>query len=491
MKKQLVSSIKTKFMLVSTLIVALSSVTWGSWFWLNERQHLLEKLEAEGRLLLTSIQPPIVDAILYEKIGVLEENAGLLDNFVEEIVGNRELPVIYAFITDDNGKVVAHSNYQEFGKRYHDPLTIAALTGDGFLGRKVADYRTGDPVFDMAMPLRIAGKSWGALRVGVSLAPLERELSTLKVQIVTFSGIFFLISNAFFYLVGLAMSRPLKRLSTAMAEVDYESLEVTVPLKRSNDEIGRLQESFGEMLSRLKQSERERRRAVARMIQNEKLATIGKIVAGVAHEVNNPLMVMSASLFHLEGKVPRELRRYLESHKEGIERIESIVRQLTDFSRVGSLDLQPVTSDLFFSEAVRFAGMAIKKHDVRFVSNDAAPRTVLSIEKGKLHQVVLNLLLNAADASPPGGVVQLLAGIDGGDYLLAVRDQGKGISPEEMERIFEIFYTTKPVGEGTGIGLAISKEIVEMHGGNISVESRPGETTFTVKVPLQKGSDRG
>ena len=491
MKKRIFCSIKTKFIVVSTLIMALSSVTWGGWFWFKESEHIMKRVETEGRLLLTSMEAPIIDAILYEKIGVVEANAGLLDNFVEQMAGNRELQVVYAFITDADGKVLAHSNIDQFGRSYRDPLTLAVLSGHGFIGRKATQTGSDAPVFDMALPLRVGGKSWGALRVGTSMAALEAERQRLKQEILIFTGIFFLVGNAIFFVVGLTMSRPLKELSHAMLGVNYQSLDVPFPPVRRNDEIGQLQASFHEMLSRLKKTEQERQRALAQLLQNEKMATIGKIVAGVAHEINNPLMVMSTSLFHLERKVPQELGRYVETHKEGMQRIETIVRQLSDFSRVRTLDLQGVPSGFFFKEAAGFAGMALKKHDIQFESRDLAAETLLSIDKGKMHQVVLNLLLNAANASPAGAVVELLAYREAASYCLAVKDQGGGVAVEHREQIFEIFFTTRAGGEGSGIGLAISKSIVEMHGGEMSFDSRPGATTFLVRIPVKEGAEHG
>lgn len=492
MRKRISFGLKAKFMLVSTFLVALTSITWGGWFWFNESEHLMERLQASGRLLLDSIQPPIIDAILYERLGVVEENAGLLDNFIEQIVENRELQVVYAFITDTNGKVLAHSDYREFGKTYRDPLTAAALRRNEFYGHTALLPSVGE-IYDMAMPLQVAGKRWGALRVGVSLARVEKEKELMAREIIMFSVLFFLIGNVVFYVVGLTMSRPLLKLSQAMSEVNHHSLDA-VPLSQHmhrNDEIGKLQQSFSEMLQRLKKAEQERQGALARLMQNEKMATVGKLVAGVAHEINNPLMVMSTSLFHLEKKVQPELVKYISHHKEGVQRIESIVRQLTDFSRAGSLDLQRVTSDQFFEEAAGFAILAIKKFQVRFQSSNSAGATLLLIDKGKMHQVVLNLLLNAADASPEGGVVQFRAYLEDGNYCLAVHDQGAGVDPDDQERIFELFYTTKPGGEGSGIGLAISKSIVEMHQGKITCESRPGDTTFLIRIPLQKEPDHG
>jgi signal transduction histidine kinase len=275
-----------------------------------------------------------------------------------------------------------------------------------------------------------------------------------------------------------------------MSRISPEHLEAKLPPAR-HDEIGLLQESFRGMLHRLRKSEEERQRAEDELIRSDRLATIGKIVAGVAHEVNNPLAALSACVYNLEPRLPGDLRKYADILKNGTQRIETIVRQLTDFSRSGELFLQPVHSDQFFKEASAFGSMALKKHRISFMATDTAPSTVLSIDKGKMHQVALNLLLNAADASPPGGTVELLAHREGNWYCLSVKDQGMGIPEEAREHIFEIFYTTKPPGKGTGIGLAICKTIVEMHHGEIAFVSKPGQTTFVTRIPIAKEETDG
>jgi len=147
------------------------------------------------------------------------------------------------------------------------------------------------------------------------------------------------------------MARPLQRLSAVMSAVSTENLAVELPARRP-DEIGLLQDSFRAMLERLRRSESERERAVAQLIQSEKLASIGKIVAGVAHEVNNPLATISTCLYNLEQDSAAP-NRNLDFIKQGTERIERIVRQLSDFSRTGSLEIQQHKSDLFFLRKCR------------------------------------------------------------------------------------------------------------------------------------------
>ncbi|MCM2356723.1 MAG: ATP-binding protein [Geobacteraceae bacterium] len=477
-------SIKTRFALLAALIVAISSALWGTWVWQNEKRLLFERLEGEGKAMMTSLATPIINALLYEEMGVIVEG-GLLDNFVEEIMGSAEFQPTYAFVSDDHGRVLAHNRYTEYGKIYDDPLTVAVLSSGNYRSEISPGTGADRAVLEMAVPLRIYGKTWGALRVGVSTAPLAVQLHELSQRIVTFSVILFIFGTAIFYVVGANLARPLQRLAVIMGAIDPETLRADIPRERS-DEIGLLQESFLEMLRRLNRSEEERRMALAHIVQTEKLVTVGKLVAGVAHEVNNPLSGMTTCIHNLESN-PAELLKYTDLLRKGLARIETIVRDLSDFSRAGDISLQGVPSDLFFHEAAVFAKLALQKRNVVLVTaDDCSPPIILNIDKGKLHQVILNLLFNAADASPPGATVTIRAFPGDGFYCIAVHDQGPGIPEEERRKIFEIFYTTKAPGKGSGMGLAISKSIVEMHEGSLVLDSRDGGTALIVRIPLQE-----
>lgn len=483
MELRLFVSIKTQFVLLAVLLVALSSALWGWWSWKNERYLLFASLEGEGRQMMTSLASPIINALVYEEMGVIEEG-GLLDNFIEEIMNNSGFPVVHAYVTDSSGKILAHNNYAEYGKTYSDSLTNTVFREGRYVSRLFTARSAHASLLDLGMPLRIFGKSWGALRVGISTAPLEERLAASARRIIFVSLAFFLFGTLLSWLIGRGLARPLQRLSALMAAVSTENLAMELPARR-HDEIGILQESFREMLERLRRSEGERARVAAQLIQSEKMASIGKIVAGVAHEVNNPLGTIAACIYNIEQQPDQPPQHHLKIIMQGVERIERIVHQLTDYSRAGALDLQLLASDAFFSESAEFARMALKKYDVRLLADDRCqPSSVLHLDKGKIQQVILNLLINAADASPARGEIRLTAVIEKNAYCLSVHDQGCGISEERSKEIFDIFYTTKPAGAGTGIGLAICKSIIEMHGGALDFRSRPGDTTFMVRIPI-------
>jgi len=482
MRKRRLFGIKAKFALLSALIVALFSLTWGGQVIREEKLHLSQKLEVNGRLLLTSLKSPIINTLIMGEMGLVP---GLLDNYVEEIVKNPNFPTVYAYIVNQEGTVIAHNDHGQYGKNYRDPLTRTALSGASYQSSIVAGAE--GRVLDMALPLRVAGKSWGALRVGFSMTPSELEYRAFKMRIVLFSLLLFVGCTLVFVFIGHALSRPLQQLAWAMVHIDLGALNAT-PLPPRNDEIGVLQDSFQYMLERLRHSEQERENALNYVIQNEKMATVGKIVAGVAHEINNPLAAISACVYKMEDKVAPEAASSWDILKAGMARIEKIVKQLSDFSRVGALELQYIPSDQFFSEAEAFADMALKRDRNCLVAVDECqPPVVLHIDKGKMHQVLLNLLVNATAASPGGAEVELRAAVSNGAYRLSVRDRGTGIAEQDMERIFDIFFTTKPAGVGSGIGLAVCKSIVDLHRGRIEVSSKPGDTLFNVVIPLEHG----
>jgi signal transduction histidine kinase len=232
----------------------------------------------------------------------------------------------------------------------------------------------------------------------------------------------------------------------------------------------------------------ELRETQTQLLQAGKLAAIGQLVAGVAHELNNPLAVVmgQANLLTLQSADPMVLRR-TEKILESSKRAARIIRELATFARpqpatIGGVDLPQVVERAL---ALRRQALHVRGIGLTYHPEPAAP--AIRADEVQLQQVILNLLLNAEYAAaegarPPHITVRLSA--DGDGVRFAISDSGPGITADVLPRIFEPFFTTKPVGQGTGLGLSICYRIVEAHGGRIWAESPPGEgATFTIVLP--------
>jgi signal transduction histidine kinase len=302
---------------------------------------------------------------------------------------------------------------------------------------------------------------------------------------------------------------------------------VTKPFDR--EEL-RVRLRAGERIIRLEQTLEEQNRALreaqAALYQSEKLASVGQLAAGVAHEINNPLAYVLNNLAvlrrdvleamnlldayrgarpQLAGGAPdlaadlarREeevdlpyLRENLgplfEKTMAGLHRVRGIVTNLRDFARLDEAEFKEADLNAAIASTLEILGHEVKKKSltVQVVSEELPP---LLGHPGKLNQVLLNLIVNAVQACAAGGHVTVRTRAEGGAAVVVeVEDDGCGIRPEHLPRLFEPFFTTKPVGQGTGLGLSVSYAIVREHGGTIAVDSTVGRgTTFRVRLPLR------
>jgi len=222
--------------------------------------------------------------------------------------------------------------------------------------------------------------------------------------------------------------------------------------------------------------------------QMQRLASLGFMVAGVCHEVSNPLAAIHSMLQILQSKrgvTPETLEKGLASIGLNIARVLAITKRLGDFSRVGSDPPGPVAVDAALEEAVALLRHSAYGAGVR-VEYRGAPGAAVLARPGNLQQVMFNILLNAAQAMEGVGVIDARTQkTDGGGLALSIRDSGPGIPGEHLARVFEPFFTTKQAGEGTGLGLAISYEIVHELGGAIRAYNHPqGGACFELLLPF-------
>ncbi len=238
----------------------------------------------------------------------------------------------------------------------------------------------------------------------------------------------------------------------------------------------------------LEQDVTERRRLEAVLTQSEKLAAIGQLAAGVAHEINNPLtaIIANAQILHRELPQESDLQESVDLIARAGARATQVVRNLLDFARkeeyhLGLTDLNETVERAL--ELVQHEILARGIH-LEFAPDPDLPPMLAS--QDHLQSVWLNLLLNAIDSlDKPTGEIKIVTRRTGGEVFVSIADNGKGIPPDKLTRIFEPFYTTKAPGRGTGLGLSVSHRIIKQHGGRIGIESQVGTgSTFTVMLPV-------
>ncbi len=225
----------------------------------------------------------------------------------------------------------------------------------------------------------------------------------------------------------------------------------------------------------------------AGIISSEKLAAIGQLAAGIAHEVNNPLGGILNCLYNFKNKKLTDGRKseYLDFMEEGIKRVQNIVRQLLDFSQQHAPELSLTDINGMIEGIVPLFLHSIKDRDIRLVKNLGQGLPAILVDKHQIEQILVNLILNAVQALEGEGLIEVSTRFEGYRYCITVSDNGCGIPPENLPKIFDPFFTTKGVGKGTGLGLSVSRGIIESHRGKIDVESQVGVgTVFKVYLPI-------
>ncbi len=302
------------------------------------------------------------------------------------------------------------------------------------------------------------------------------------------------------------IGRPLRRLIEKTRRIGAGDLSGPLALDR-RDEFGELAAAINSMCSRLQaaqekiaQEAQARLTAVEQLRHADRLRTVGRLAAGLAHELGTPLNVVSgrAGMIVAGRLSAEEVQRSAMTIKNEADRIATIIRQLLDFARRNTPQRKTVDLVELVRQTLNLLTPAVEKRQTAIAVVRQPAALTLNIDPGQIQQVLANLIVNASEAMPAGGKVELAitcataAPPDRADAAPAnyaridVTDHGEGIAPDILDQVFEPFFTTKDVGEGTGLGLAIAYGIVKEHGGWIDVRSELGQgSCFTVYLPIE------
>jgi signal transduction histidine kinase len=453
-------------------------------------------------------------------------------------------------IVDRQFNTITSKRSERVNRRSTDPFLLKA-TQDGELLTEIeksesflsTDYKK----MTFYSPLWYEGKIAGGIQIEVPVVDLMANLlESKKIILVTvvLDAIVLIIFGSF--LLSRVLVKPIKdlvQLTQKISEGDF-SQKIEAPNK---NEIGQLIESFNRMIERLKENQESLRsyldslettntqlkQTQEELIRTEKLASVGRFAAGVAHEVGNPLgaILGYASILQKEGITPEESKDYLKRVEKEIERINTIVRELLNFARPTPFEIHEVELNKTIQSALSLLSYQKDFKNIQTQLDLEPDLPLIKGDESQISQVLINIILNAVDAMPSGGTLQIqtrghvveyshddrsqriysprrksdpeasdyshlrkphlfsagLTTFSRGDRLvkLVIMDTGSGIKKEDLENIFDPFFTTKAPDKGTGLGLSISLKIIESVGGEIRVESEIGKgTTFELYFPV-------
>jgi signal transduction histidine kinase len=319
---------------------------------------------------------------------------------------------------------------------------------------------------------------WWAFQDGMNFEAWRRYL--------VFSVISALVPNLLLLLLVVrTISRPLQRITLAAVKVTDGDYGTEVNMRKSNDEIGLLAQSFNEMSRKMAADIERLKHLNEQLIRTEKLAAMGTLSAGVAHEVNNPLASISSLIQMMQRNAEPDLKEKLNLIQTQILRISQVTKDMMDFARVRPAAKIPVDINEIIETSLRLASFDKSFQKLNLQTRLASELPPVEADPDQMQQVFLNLFLNARDAMPDGGEL-LVRTRQSGDFIyVEIADSGAGIDNKNIKKIFDPFFTTKSTGHGTGLGLAVCYGIITAHDGKIEVSQNNGRgTLFSVCLPF-------
>ncbi len=347
----------------------------------------------------------------------------------------------------------------------------------------------------------------GILYVGTLEKPYIDTANRVMLTFTILASLCVIFLLVILYFSTTRIIKPLQRMVIATQEIAKGDLDHRVEIK-STDELGYLAASFNQMTEKLKAANeeliewgktlekkvlertRELTEVQASLVQSEKLASLGKLAAGIAHEINNPLggILIYSHLLLEETKEASGQAETLKKIIKETSRCKNIVKGLLEFARPKEPEMAPTDLNEIINRALAIFERQVLFQNIK-VEKDFSDLPRIVADGSQLQQVFANIIINAAEAMDGNGVLAIKTLLDtkANSLRIEFRDTGHGIREEDMSRLFEPFFTTKEVGKGTGLGLAISYGIIQKHNGSIEVRSKVGQgSTFTVILPLNK-----
>jgi signal transduction histidine kinase len=480
-------SIKQKQVVGVTSLVAVVAIALSVVHLVVLTSVLLEESRARGEMLATAVFHRAQEVVTDRETAyqAIRSDAGVR-SMLESAIYSQE--VTYAAIVDTAGTIVAHSDPEEIGDRLPESGDLDQLLSESALGQLRAVYSTGRTLA-WRQPMLLNEEAFGEIVIGISTLLVRDELDAALGPAAVVAGIALAVAVAISILLSQVMLRPIHVIQSGLSRLGRGELGVTLDLK--DDEFRDLGDVFASVTAQLKSvtPDSEKRRQLVEL--SRRVMALGRLTAGVAHEVKNPLNAMTIHLELLRQKLTgisaaAPATSHVDVIAREIRRLDDVVQGFLKFARPEELTLEPVALEPLLAEVFRIVEAEAKATGVtlELICEPGMPKA--EGDSSMLRQAFLNLAKNAVQAMPNGGRLRALGGTaKDGRVELRLEDNGVGILPESLAKIFDLYFTTKP--GGTGIGLSLVYRTIQLHHGDVNVESTPGKgTTFVIKLPVAR-----
>ncbi len=433
-----------------------------------------------------------------------------LQAMMEGLVKNgKELKEIRIFLPD-NGTIVVSSEPKDIGKQiYKEDLQRFKKQKDqaAFLIEKNGQRYASKLAIIQNLPAchkchNPEKKILGVLDIEISLSDVYESIREFKKKHLINALIgFFLITGAFMFVITLLIDRPIKKMIRTIRKIESGDLSARMKTDKK-DELGILAKSFNSMVESLESAKKEIEQYHMQQIEKAaRLASLGEIISGITHEIKNPLSGISCAIqvFHSELSEDDSRKAVTAEILNQVKRLDRIVKDLLSYAKPKPPQFLPFKIKDGIEKATFFVYPEAKKQNVVIDTGIEKDIPDMMMDPDQMQQVLLNFMINAVQAMPAGGKLKISVSqknyqevrdeikrpLDTDKTLvISFQDTGRGIAPEDLEKIFEPFFTRKP--KGTGLGLSISQRIIHDHGGEITVRSEVGRgAVFTIYLPIK------
>jgi signal transduction histidine kinase len=502
-------SIKAKQIAGVTVIVGVAVVALSGLYVTRLAGVVLNEAHGRGQLLSNAIIHRAREVVPEspDVRSALATDAGLRSILEASIYGES---ITDAAIVDTVNIVIASSDTIRVDTEQRPRADLAALLGQSRFAQLSAIYAGEGQTLDIRQPITLGTEAFGSIVIGVSTLLMRQELDALLRPAIITAGVSLLVAVIVAGILAQLLLRPIHVIRSGLTRLGKGEFGATVDLP-PGDEFGDLGEYFN-AVSRQLHAERgtaaqaavdPKRLLESTLAYSRKLVALNRLTAGIAHEVKNPLNAMMIHLELLRTKIRKgalapvgaaagtlglaqsdpEILQHVEIIEGEVRRLDEVVQGFLKFTRPDELKLQPVSIGALFQEILPVVEPEAHDRHVKVLVD--APLTLPEVngDAAMLRQAFLNLAINACQAMPNGGTLRLVAAPATRDTLeVRVEDTGVGIPPDHLGKIFDLYFTTKD--HGTGIGLSMVYRIIQMHDGDVEVQSTPGVgTTFKIHLP--------